>query len=475
MSAEGLDLFDRVPEGIFRPLAARTHRRGNWRLINFLYDRQFGPDAGVAGDQVLRAKVINLIREFYLEHPELMDQDGTELSIRAAMSLNFLIESGWFVQEKLGVREFVYMSPTVAGLLSVLRQFADEGPTDVGGEVGVIFASLKAVAADPANEAAAFRQCAKLTMGLFSRLNATSIRAREVIEQLGKNEHLSEFLESFAKQYIAEIYIADYHELKTRNHPLRHRYAMLELIENLYENPESRAALINSYVSNRTDHRKATELFERDMQRLRRFSQIDEYLERLDNSITRTMRRATSFIGYRLRTRDDIDPLLDRLIDAVNLAEERGVETTVGVTTGPLLEQAILREPTPLRQRVQGQAVNRQPPSPEQRARAMLLELRKIARTIRVDRTQAYLDHATGRGPADSEKLPVTEPNDLVILLALKRMAIINTVPAARRLIPDSVRLATRGFDVELVEGERMDHPCMEAPRFLIKRSNEDV
>lgn len=45
MDKDANNLFDRVPEHIFRPLGGHEHARRNWSLLEHLYEDFFAPEA----------------------------------------------------------------------------------------------------------------------------------------------------------------------------------------------------------------------------------------------------------------------------------------------------------------------------------------------------------------------------------------------------------------------------------------------
>lgn len=474
MSSAGLDLFARVPSSLFQALGGTQPRTRTlyWFLINDLYEALFGPDASDAeGGEAAKSKVLARAKEFMALHPELWEETETDPAIIAANHLRYLIDTGWFTASRKGTIQMLHMRPEVSGLLAMLRQFAEEGPTDVGGEVQVIYSTLKSVKEDTKSNASSYAPAAKLALGLFSKLSATTLRARDLLKEINALDSMPEYLDAFFKSYITDLYIADYGALKTKNHPLRHRYEIIDIVESLWEDDEAREAIEAHYRKRYKDPELAERLFDRDTQRLRRFNDVDRYLARLDESISTTIGRATAQIHYRLRNQDPIEPALDHLIESIQDADAAGVPLTIEGTAGRLLSTELLRSPVAPKPRATGAALSRRRMTPRERAFKELMKLKDLARQIDVRRTQAYLHLMTASGSATSDALKIKKPNDLIIFLMLLRVSALSAHPDMAEHFPNSVRAALRGFTVRRVPERWTDNEYLRAQQFEIERN----
>lgn len=145
---------------MFRPLASQN-RKLYWDLLLHLYEQFFGPDAPPAPEDGYLVRTVTIdverfisTREWMAAEGEVPEEDTTDG--RARYILRTLIDAGWLTQERIGVRTFVDMKPTVQKFLELLKQFAEEGPQFIGGKVQVIYNQLTAVLADPAGQAVGF-------------------------------------------------------------------------------------------------------------------------------------------------------------------------------------------------------------------------------------------------------------------------------------------------------------------------------
>lgn len=54
-------LFDRLPLGLFRPLAAGTTAERNWRLLVALFEQDWAPGVAALGEEIEKSCVVRLI------------------------------------------------------------------------------------------------------------------------------------------------------------------------------------------------------------------------------------------------------------------------------------------------------------------------------------------------------------------------------------------------------------------------------
>src|SRR3546814_8302419 len=131
---------------------------------------------------------------------------------------------------------------------------------------------------------------------------------RDVLELLREEETTSNDVKRFFCDYISKLYIKDYRDLRTDNHPLRHRNEIVSLALVLQRDERRRDPMIRAYV----DHHKlrnlsrAEQLFEKDIAFILRFRHVEEYLDRLNDNVSRATLDALSTLNYLLPTPNDI-------------------------------------------------------------------------------------------------------------------------------------------------------------------------
>src|SRR3990172_5775443 len=229
-----MNLFDRVPQGLFGALTGRNNRR-TWDLLVRLSDRYFGPDSVPPyPDGYLHDQVVKEIERFLLdagwedEGDEPTPAVATPLSIQANQLLARLVDTGWLMEEKVGLRRFVSMRPVVARFFDTVQQFVTEGPQLFGGNVLLVYNQLKSVSQDPKGQAGGFISAAQLCVRLINSLNATTLRVRDLMKELTQEAETPVFVRRFFSEHISELYVRDFKQLRTENHPLRLRYEIIE-------------------------------------------------------------------------------------------------------------------------------------------------------------------------------------------------------------------------------------------------------
>jgi hypothetical protein len=472
-------LFQRLPDTLFRPLASQN-RQLYWDLLLHLYEQFFGPDAPPAPDDGYLSRTVSIdverfvsTREWFTPEGEVQVEDTP--TAKAGYLLRSLIDAGWLTEERIGVRNFLDMRPTVQKFLELIKQFAEEGPQFIGGKVQLIYNQLLAVQADPASQAVGFHESAKEARALISMLKATNMRVREAMDLLSTHESTADFVRAFFTDYISNLYIRDYHELRTENHPLRHRYEILQVVYELRDQGPAREALVSWYHSafKTTSREQAESLFERDVGRFLVFGQIEDHLDRLNNSVSRTTRRALSYIQYKIRTRDRLDRLIDQSLKAFEFADREQVPLYMPFAMGPLFAEGALRPPKVAPAPVQRSPIRTPVMSPEMRA---LNELRKIVtknREVSAPEVLAYLEAQVPRGKiVSSKELKISSIKELCLFAALARLTLASTVtpPSRHKHVPLLAALERRGIRLARVPGEFTENDYLIAPTFEVRR-----
>lgn len=329
-------LFERLPDQLFRPLAS-ANRQQYWALLCALHERRFGPDAPLPPSHGFPTREIIQDIENELLLQEVWDDEDSEtpetpIGIRANGVFNRLLESGWFRIDRFGVGWNVSMRPAVSQFLSRLVSFAETGPVFVAGKVRSIDLNLQlAESGEGAGDSLA--EAAEQARNLLEHVRNTGTNIRDLMDSMGVEITTGQYVQRFFNDYIERVFIGDYRELRTREHPLSKRPQILRRVDEIHSSEAHRTRLIAWYESKRCpgDHGKAERLFERDIQRLLELQRIDDYLDRLDDEIRRANKRALAFLDYRLRSLRPIDRLVEGAINAV-LSD---VDNTIGAPFAP--------------------------------------------------------------------------------------------------------------------------------------------
>lgn len=382
-SAAASLLFARLPERLFAPLASQN-KQTYWGILCALYDRRFGPDAPLPPSHGFTTRDITQDIEAELViYDSWMDEDGatpeTPLNIRAITIFNRLHDCGWLRLDRHGVDRRVSMTPTVNQFLGQLINFAETGPIYVAGKVRSIEANLKLVMEGAGGDSLV--EAADQARNLLEHIRNTGTNVRDLMSALGTEETTTQYVRRFFSDFIEQVFIGDYKELRTREHPLSRRPQILHWVEELHGSEQGRERMIAWYETKRFqgNREKAERMFERDVQKLRDIQRIDDYLERLDDEIRRANRRALAYLDYRLRSLRPIDKVVDAAIARVMDSGEDAHEGPFA--PGDMISPANLAEPRRQEVREKAPQLRETTPTDEDIARA---KLRALARNLRL-------------------------------------------------------------------------------------------
>lgn len=479
------NLFDRVPERVFRPLGAVDHTRRNWLLLSHLYNDFFAPEADPPDGEGWTQKRVTASIERFLqrwddEHGADPEELGTPLNVRAHGALKMLTESEWLSVDRVGFTQFIIMRPTVQGLFELLKNFAEQGPEFIGGRVQSIRNNLVQVQADPEANAAVFQLAAKECSALLRMLNTTRMRVREASDYLRQQNTTHIFLERFFGEYISSLYIGDYSDLFSKNHPLTSRWEIIDLVSQISEETESRGKLRAWYRKNlrcRNDE-EADYLIDADTSRVLALREVDRLLTRLKDAVTRANDQALGYLEYKVRSQGNfdlwIDQTLDALVRAADSQKEEDLLIAMGWSQGRLLSEAALKLPTVKPRKRKGAVIQKRQLSPEAQARRLVRQIMKGNREVSEAKILAYIDrHLPSGGVIESGSLVVESINDLCVLAAFSRLGLVAERALRNEkkgLVRDKLyRELGRYIEIELT-GERFENQYLEAPSVRIRR-----
>lgn len=452
-------LFERLPEKIFAPLAS-PNRETYWGILCALYSRRFGPDAPLPPTQGFSTREVTkeiegelVIHDAWIEEDETVPE--TPLNIRAITIFNRLLDCGWLRLNRHGVDKRVSMTPAVNQFLGQLVNFAETGPIFVAGKVRSIEANLRMVIMDGADPSS-FAEAAEQARNLIEHIRNTGTNIRDLMDTISGEEKTAEYVRRFFSDFVEQVFIGDYKELRTREHPLSRRTQILQWVEGLIASNESRERMIAWYETRRFngDRARAERVFARDTQKLLDIQHIDEYLERLDEEIRRANRRALAYLDYRLRSQSHIDLLVDRAITRIINSGKAYHDTPFAA--GEMVSPTRLAEPRRIIPRPSPSEIRRVQPTIEAVARARLLSLMREVRSLdKVSLTKFVSRQLNGKPSLSSTELVLESVADVRAyqgLLSL-RMAIETGSP---RLQADA-RSMMPGFTIKPESNDRQD------------------
>lgn len=408
-------LLTRLPERIFVPLGSKN-RKGYWALLCHLYRKKFGPDAPLPPSHGFAQKEILREMEEHLRHADAWQPDENEgppettPEGRAQGIFTQLVDTGWLRLERHGLEKTISMSPIVGQLLGQLVAFAETGPVFVSGKIRSIDAAIMQVLAGDAS-GDLLGEAAEQCRNLLIYIRNTGTNVRDLMSEITAQQSTASYVRRFFLDYISEVFIGDYQELRTRDHPLSRRTQILEAVDIIDAVPTHRARLLDWYVNKRCGghQEKGAALFERDLHRLRELDRVEEYLDRLDDEIRTANRRALAYLDYKLRSTRPIDQLLQFAIAKVNEASATGVIEGAPLFFGPdqLMAGARLVQPKEAKKRPDAAPLRKVVISDRSKAIGSLARKAQKRRTVSIVALHEYAQRAlAGRASVPFDQLP---------------------------------------------------------------------
>jgi hypothetical protein len=465
-------LFKRLPESLFSPLAS-VNRHRYWALLCRLHEKRFGPDAPLPPSRGFPRKTIiqDLIEE--LEIQEAWDsedfeiQDGDQVDARANAIFNRFHECGWFRMEQPRFEKKVTMQPAVSQFLTMLISFAETGPVFVSGKIRSIDANLQMVV-DGKASGDSLAEAAEQARNLLEHIRNTGTNIRELMEELHKNtSSTAQYVQQFFSDYIERVFIGDYRELRTTEHPLSKRAQILSRIEDINESQEQRSRLIAWYESKRSpgDLKKAERLFERDIYRLSELQRIDEYLDRLDDEIRKANKRALAFLDYQLRSLMPSDAMVKLAITSV-------LEQGIPLMSDPfapseMISEDRLAEPRKAIKRAEPSSLRRVVVSDEQLAKSRVALRARASRTVTSIGLSSFArNQLEGKDSIASSGLIISSIEDIRMYQALSALSL-QMSAKSKKMQMDAISM-TKGYRVKVNDEKELPHPYISSMPFTI-------
>jgi hypothetical protein len=471
-------LFKRLPDRLFTPLAS-ANRFQYWSLLCALHAKRFGPEAPLPPSRgfLMREITVDIAEELQYQEwaPDGDDvTPATPLAIRANMVFNRLREAEWIRVERVGVREMVTMAPAVAHFMNRLVEFAHTGPEFVSGKIRSIEANLKLLL-DESTDGSSLQEAARQSRALLEHVRIAGTNVRDLMLEIGRVDATGEFVRRFFDDYIERMFIGDYKELRTREHPLARRQEILRLAAHVQQTPAVRVRLIRWYLEKQAgrDPMRAEAMFERDIQKVEDLRRIDEYLDRLDDEIRRANKLALAYLDYRLRAARPLDELIGQAIEAVVTHGSKAAALSP-FAPGDCIAGERLASPRVENKRPPPSRLRKQVMSPEQEARARLALMARDRRTMSLPKLAAFVRQQLGEAESiPSLALQVNSIESVRALQVLCTIAAANATPS--KLLRANARAMSSGFTTVRMEGEEDQSKGISYLPFVIVKPTKAV
>jgi hypothetical protein len=470
-------LFERLPDRLFAPLSS-VNRQRYWALLCRLHEKRFGPDAPLPPSHGFSVREIVQDIEDELYTQDIWDaEDGhspeTPINIRANQVFHRFEESGWFRLEKHGVEKRVVMRPTVNQFLTILVSFAETGPIFLSGKIRSIDLNIQQVVEGKA-DGDTLSETAEQARHLLEHVRNTGTNIRDIMEALAHETTTAEYVRRFFSDYIEQVFIGDYRELRTKEHPLSRRQQIIRAVEELYSSETHRARLITWYETKRCsgDRHKAEVLFEKDIHRLLELNRIDEYLDRLDDEIRRANRRALAYLDYRLRSLRPVDHLVKQAIATALAGNLPAISDPF--PPGDMISGDRLAEPRKAIDRAPPSNLRRERPSDAQVARAHIMLRAREARSMTPPKLAEFvIGRLAGADKVPSDSLALACISDVRAYQALAGLGL--AMSSDSRRLQLSAAAMAKGFRVSMADDTEPDGALIAGRSFTIERRKTPV
>ncbi|MCK9285551.1 MAG: DUF5716 family protein [Rhodocyclaceae bacterium] len=470
-------LFDRLPDRLFAPLSS-VNRQRYWALLCRLHEKRFGPDAPLPPSHGFSVREIVQDIEDELYTQDIWDaEDGhspeTPINIRANQVFHRFEESGWFRLEKHGVEKRVAMRPTVNQFLTILVSFAETGPVFLSGKIRSIDLNIQQVVEGKA-DGDTLSETAEQARHLLEHVRNTGTNIRDIMEALAHETTTAEYVRRFFSDYIEQVFIGDYRELRTKEHPLSRRQQIIRAVDELYSSETHRTRLITWYETKRCtgDRHKAEVLFEKDIHRLLELNRIDEYLDRLDDEIRRANRRALAYLDYRLRSLRPVDHLVKQAIATALAGNLPAISDPF--PPGDMISGDRLAEPRRTVDRAPPSNLRRERPSDVQVARAHIMLRAREARSMTPPKLAEFvIGRLAGADKLSSDSLVLASISDVRAYQALAGLGL--AMSSDSRRLQLSAAAMAKGFRVSMADDTEHDGALIAGRSFTIERRKTPV
>lgn len=465
-------LFDRLPEDIFRPLGV-SNRHRYWDVLSRVIATLWGEDGRAPGEEVAKSVVIRVVESCIVADDPWAGELQTPTNILSHTVFNTLAEAGWFSVRRRGLVDMVTVKPRISMLFTMLNEFARQEPEYIGGQVRSILLNLRSVAEDSSdpNACSAYQAAAKQARQCMAHIVNTGCRVQDLMDSLVEMESARDFVHGFFTDFVERVYIADYSELRTRNHPLQYRGQIIDKTYALQDDEASRERLVGWYTEHigKGDRERGEAAYRRDTNQLLRLNNIEDHLARLDEEIRVANQRALALIEYKLRAPKHLDRLINRACNALASMEEEH-PALPGDAGGAHWAPFMLAKPRK-RHRKQGTTiVEALELTDEELAmewlRRRMVENRKVTAIHLANYVVRMLD---GQQRVNSDAFRVDSINDLCCYQRLLLIASRDEAPMTQRR-NDPVIQMLRGIRVRFDEERLTKNDYMTHRRFVVER-----
>jgi Wadjet protein JetA len=467
-------LFDRLPDRIFSPLASANRRVYGTLLLDLypLFFDQIHSDVFPSRETVrqeLEERLAVMAAAWQEESDSGLAQTPTTEpeANPAAQAYRRLLAAGWIEEEAEGYRVRVTVPPAVGTLWASLMEVARPDRVFYGGMVLSIFNNVQKAWEEPQAQVLALRQAAREARRFLQHLNTMIYGLKGLLGDITGCDDHRQILSRFFDDFVERILVQDYKRLKTRNNPFRYRQQILQRVRELEYDLERKQALVAGYLeqTGESDSESAWQAINDDIRHLRDcFERLDGHLDRVDRFRARVERRVADTVRYLDRTQPGMAARIAALLRGLRprLAGLEDGETTPLslplIDVLPVGPQSLKEAPRHRRPPEPRPLVSR-PVDPAMQARQQALRDYLDRRRIDPKRIALYLEHQlAGRAHIDGAAMTIASVEDFIAFTHVRHLSYL---PGAGRLRHD--------YRIEHRDGY-IDNDWVRCPDFSVKR-----
>ncbi len=467
-------LFDRVPDRLFSPLASANRRIYGTLLLDLypLFFDQIHADVFPSRETVRQEieERLAVMAAAWQEEPDAapMQSPATEPEANpTGQAYRRLLAAGWIEEEVEGYRVRVTVPPAVGTLWASLMEVARPDRVFYGGMVLSIFNNVQKAWEEPEAQVLALRQAAREARRFVQHLNTMIYGLKGLLGEITGCDDHRRILSRFFDDFVERILVQDYKRLKTRNNPFRYRQQILQRVRELEYDLDRKQALVAGYLeqTGESDSESAWQAINDDIRQLRDcFERLDGHLERVDRFRARVERRVADTVRYLDRTQPGMAARIATLLRGLGprlAGLEDGDPTPLDlplIDVLPVGPQSLKEAPRHRRPPEPRPLVSR-PVDPAMQARQQALRAYLDRRRVDPKRIALYLERQlAGRSHIDGGAMTIAGVEDFIAFTHVRHL---NYLPGAGRLRQD--------YRIEHRDG-LLENDWVRCPDFSVER-----
>lgn len=334
------NFFDHYPEQIFSPLTG-DNRRLFLDILISLYHGFFDDDADFDGlspsATQVRQRVTDILstsRTWFDEQtgkPQAIDPT-IDLVQKTHYCFQRLVESGWLKVERQGHKDHVFMSPLIIELLEFLDGAGKDISKNVGGSVLTVRDSLDRVLNAKSTDQDIFMslgQAVDESRKMSRRMNRLASHLRDITEKIAELPDAAQKAEAFFNGFINESSFADYNDIKDKNHPMRFKSDILQMLHKIEFDQLVNQRVVSALEVEHDDRAAAKSALIDAITKIRGiFIRTDSLLDRVDKAHANLVHRFNEALRYRRRAGTDMKVHLE---EALTLMRENDLQGSVNL------------------------------------------------------------------------------------------------------------------------------------------------